>query len=347
MAKNCEWDARENPACDCEVPSGFWQPWAWGQDDVLGHQWPSDVSADGFGKKWYQKSRRGKRRSNERSKTLNYLRRSWHELNKEYQRCYAEGQTFEACTWVYQNVNMEVHLRHNATQPTKPPPLTPSQMAEVQESLIMAFKSNDGERYWKMFYQNKILSMAREFDSDEDTAGTGLVDWCTTRVPQVKDTAPQCALWTTHAANPPGLASPNANPVFFPVTGCTQEPWGQPRPVQPQQPLPQEVPEKPEELPEEKPRIESQQKPPTEPPEGQPPPVESQQEPRGQPPPVEPQTPLPPDGQPPVVRQEPPRPPVWRPVLGGRRSTWRFIGPEDCGCVPAWLVQECCLWLRT
>jgi hypothetical protein len=319
MAKNCEWDARENPACDCEVPSGFWQPWAWGQDDVLGHQLPSDASADGFGKKWYQKSRRGKRRSNERSKTLNYLRRSWHELNKEYQRCYAEGQTFEACTWVYQNVNMEVHLRHNATQPTKPPPLTPTQMAEVQKSLIMAFKSNDGERYWKMFYQNKILSMAREFDSDEDTAGTGLVDWCTTRVPQVKETAPQCALWTTHAANPPGLASPNANPVFFPVTGCTQEPWGQPPPVQPQKPLPQEVPEEPEELPEEKPRIESQQKPPTEPPEGQPPPV----------------------------RQEPPTPPEWRPVLGESRSTWRFMGPEDCGCVPAWLVQECWMWLRT
>ena len=111
MAKNCEWDARENPACDCEVPSGFWQPWAWGQDDVFGHHLPSDASADGFGKKWYQKSRRGKRRSNERAKTLNYLRRSWHELNKEYQRCCAKGHTFEVGTWVYQNVNMDVHLR--------------------------------------------------------------------------------------------------------------------------------------------------------------------------------------------------------------------------------------------
>ena len=213
MAQN-----RDDSGLACEHPSGFWH-------SVLPErQWPSVVSAGCFGRQVYQDNARGSKRwSNCPVKTLSYLRRSWQALNKEYQRCCVKMQKFDVDTWVHQNVNVDAHLRSNPQQPTTPPPLSQTQVAEVQKILINAFKSNDRELFWKQFFQKLILSFARHFDSDEDMAETVLVDsWAGRGPPVVETVAGVPHVLRTYVGNPPGLYSPGAWVVSV---GCwTQDP---------------------------------------------------------------------------------------------------------------------------
>ena len=96
-------------------------------------------------------------------------------------------------------------------QPTTPPPLSQTQVAEVQHILINAFKSNDRELFWKQCFQKLIVSLARQFDSDEDMAETVLVDSCAGRGPPVVETVAVVPhVLRTYVGNPPGLYSPGA-----------------------------------------------------------------------------------------------------------------------------------------
>ena len=356
MAQN-----RDDSGLACEHPSGFWH-------SVLPErQWPSVVSAGCFGRQVYQDNARGSKRwSNCPVKTLSYLRRSWQALNKEYQRCCVKMQKFDVDTWVHQNVNVDAHLRSNPQQPTTPPPLSQTQVAEVQKILINAFKSNDRELFWKQFFQKLILSFARHFDSDEDMAETVLVDSCAGRGPPVVETVAGVPhVLRTYVGNPPGLYSPGAwvvsvgcwaqdPPEVHPPVESQQEPPKEPpeAPVESQKSSPQKVPEKPAVEPPEAP---AEQPPPVaseeEPPPEEPPPVESEEEPQEpseeQPAPIKSQKPSsqelakgPPEAQAAQVARQ-------SQVLAGSRSTLRFVGREDRGCFSEWLIYRCWMWRRT
>ena len=356
MAKN-----RDDSGLACEHPSGFWHA-------VLPErQWPSVVSAGCFGRQVYQDNARGSKRwSNCPVKTLSYLRRSWQALNKEYQRCCVKMQKFDVDTWVHQNVNVDAHLRSNPQQPTTPPPLSQTQVAEVQKILINAFKSNDRELFWKQFFQKLIVSFARQFDSDEDMAETVLVDSCAGRGPPVMETVAVVPhVLRTYVGNPPGLYSPGAwvvsvgcwtqdPPEVHPPVESQQEPPKEPpeAPVESQKSSPQKVPEKPAVEPpeapvEQPPPVASEEEPPPE----EPPPVESEEEPlepsEEQPAPMKSQKPSsqelakgPPEAQAAQVARQ-------SQVLAGSRSTLRFVGREDRGCFSEWLIYRCWMWRRT
>jgi hypothetical protein len=315
----------------------------------------------------YQDNARGSKRwSNCPVKTLSYLRRSWQALNKEYQRCCVKMQKFDVDTWVHQNVNVDAHLRSNPQQPTTPPPLSQTQVAEVQKILINAFKSNDRELFWKQFFQKLILSFAWHFDSDEDMAETVLVDSCAGRGPPVVETVAGVPhVLRTYVGNPPGLYSPGAwvvsvgcwaqdPPEVHPPVESQQEPPKEPpeAPVESQKSSPQKVPEKPAVEPPEAP---AEQPPPVaseeEPPPEEPPPVESEEEPlepsEEQPAPIKSQKPSsqelakgPPEAQAAQVARQ-------SQVLAGSRSTLRFVGREDRGCFSEWLIYRCWMWRRT
>ena len=137
-----------------QVP--FWLPcgaWHWqGAAPVWKPQ--SSAASDGeVGLGVFSKVRRcNKRHTNPRARLLNYLRRSWHELNNKFTQCRGE-QSFNVDEWVAEHVNIKVHLAHNAQQKSNPTPLTSCQIVEAQETLIFAFKAQQLGMHicWKRF----------------------------------------------------------------------------------------------------------------------------------------------------------------------------------------------------
>ena len=137
-----------------QVP--FWLPcgaWHWqGAAPVWKPQSPA--ASDGeVGLGVFSKVRRcNKRHTNPRARLLNYLRRSWHELNNKFTQCRGE-QSFNVDEWVAEHVNIKVHLAHNAQQKSNPTPLTSCQIVEAQETLIFAFKAQQLGMHicWKRF----------------------------------------------------------------------------------------------------------------------------------------------------------------------------------------------------
>ena len=164
-----------------QVP--FWLPcgaWHWqGAAPVWKPQ--SSAASDGeVGSGVFSKVRRcNKRRTNPRARLLNYLRRSWHELNNKFTQCRGE-QSFNVDEWVAEHVNIKVHLAHNAQQKSNPTPLTSCQIVEAQETLIFAFKAQQLGMHicWKRFADKNFrqhmrckLVVEKETNDEQEVVG--------------------------------------------------------------------------------------------------------------------------------------------------------------------------------